>query len=69
MNIFRDTCDVPLAHIIKDKVTGEHKGCMDFNFVTRRLCLYLRRPRLCGKGEGDLPRQVYLPKCTRLFWN
>ena len=21
MNIFRDTCDVPLAHIIKDKVT------------------------------------------------
>ena len=41
IGIFRDTCEVASAHIIKDRTTGEHKGFAKFNLVTNRLRVHL----------------------------
>lgn len=41
--IFSDTCQVYTAHIIKDKVTMEHRGTLFIHFFETRMCVYICR--------------------------
>lgn len=47
MTLFQHSYPVQSAHIIRDRVTGEHKGGYRFNSFMPRMCIHLRRSEYC----------------------